>query len=184
MSDCGAKHQCANGRTGECSQEQGHLTRHICSECFALFTNETAVDVKARPLQTASGTHPSVQSFLQMQDAMRSPKADGEAQLFGIWETTIATPYGKLAVELILKPDKHFSQLSTMNGLMAYDVGTIQVEKEKFIHFTVTDHEPKKYNGVDIHWLKSWGYYYNVVDKDTMEFEDQIAKQRWTVKRA
>jgi hypothetical protein len=187
MSDCGAKHQCANGRIGECNQAPGHLTRHLCGECLSFFRVETPVVVKA-----ASGVHPLAYSLLQMQNAAASPRAvgdafsaDGTALLFGVWKTTASTIYGQLTVELILKPDKHFSQLSTMNGLMAFDEGTIEiVEKENFIHFVVTDHEPKQYNGVEITWLKSWGYFYKVLDKDRMEFEDRIVKERWTVHRA
>jgi hypothetical protein len=187
MSDCGVKHQCADGRTGECNQTPGHLTRHLCGECLSFFTAETTAGVKAAP-----SIHPLAHSLLQMQNAASSPRAgkadwraDGEAQLFGVWKTTASTIYGQLTVELILKPDKHFSQLSKMNGLMAYDEGTIEiVEKEHFIHFEVTDHEPKQHNGVEIKWLKSWGCFYKVLDKDTMEFEDRVVKERWIVHRA
>jgi hypothetical protein len=187
MSDCGAKHRCADGRTGVCNQIQGHKTRHLCGECLSFFTAEAPADGKA-----ALSTHPSMQSLLQMQNAAASPGgfrdgrlADGIAPPFGVWKSTTDTIYGQLNVELILKPDKHFSQLSTMNGLMAFDEGTIEIiEKENFIHFVVTDHEPKEYNGVKIKWLESWGYFYKVIDKDSMEFEDKIAKQRWIVRRA
>jgi hypothetical protein len=163
------------------------MTRHLCSACLSFFTAEPAASIKAVPI-----THPLAHSLLQMQNAANSPGcanaccyAEGEAQIFGIWKTTASTIYGQLTVELLMKPDKHFSQLSKMNDLMAFDEGTIKiVEKEHFIHFEVTDHEPKQHNGVEIKWLKSWGYFYQVIDKDTMEFEDRIVNERWKVHRS
>jgi hypothetical protein len=171
------------------------VTRHLCGACLAFFE----LDEKARPAaetpatdrsaQRPLGAHPLLPTFRQLQEAANAPRIarDGmraeDKTIYGIWRVAVDTPYGVLNTELILKPDRRFSQLATMNGLLTYDEGDIEVSA-KFIHFTVTDHQPKKYNGQDMKWLESFGYYYTVINHDTMEFEDRIAKERWTVHRA
>lgn len=188
MGDCGARHGCADGRTGACGQGRGHPGRHLCGECLTFFASGT-VGVPASGARMAAGSHASALLFQQMEEAARAPRmppggpADGPFQLFGVWRAGIPTPYGDLHLELILQPDSRFSQISTMNGLMAYDVGNVELV-ENFIHFVVTDHEPKEYNGTRIRWLESFGYYYTVVDAHTMELEDRVQQARWIMRRA
>lgn len=188
MKDCGAKHRCADGRTGECRQVQGHLTRHLCRKCLAFFTAESSGSPESG-VTAVQGTHPLLQSFLQMEEAAKSSRAvqgpridDGQFRIFGVWKATTTFPYGTLYTELILKPNKDFSQIAVLNGMMAYDVGTIQLG-EGFIHFVVRDHEPKEYHGVRIKWLESWTYLFRVQDANTVTFEDRIAHAIWTVHR-
>jgi hypothetical protein len=194
MSDCGATHRCGDGRTGHCAQVQGHVTRHMCGACLAFFEEDKRVRPPAGaqttdPAPAPPGAHPLLPVFRQLQEAANAPQvARGEMRaedktIYGLWRAAVNTPWGVLNTELLLKPDRKFSQLATMNGLLTYDEGDIEVSGV-FIHFTVTDHQPKKYNGQDMKWLESFGYFYKVIDHDTMEFEDRIAKERWTVHRA
>jgi len=84
--------------------------------------------------------------------------------------------------QLILDDKKKFSQQAVLNDLMTYDVGAYQTG-EGYIHFVVEDHEPKFYHGQPMTWLKSWTYFYTVVDENSMTFEDRIARTSWTVYR-
>jgi hypothetical protein len=202
MSSCGARHSCADGRTGECTQVQGHLARHMCSACLSFFTSEppaasrTAAMAPAGgtraasvPPQAPEGAHPLQAVFSQMQQAAqaRNPArgAHGAAgdPFVGAWRAAIPTPYGDMSLQLILQPNDRFSQMTKLAGYMAWDEGNIEVTGN-FIHFVVTDHEPKKQNGQDITWLKSWGTYYTMVGRDSIEFEDRLAGQRWVAHRA
>jgi hypothetical protein len=184
MSHCGVHHPCPDGRTGECGQDKGHLTRHLCRDCLAFFSDDGGVGPVPRG-PAATGTHPSVHSLLQM-DAARSstsPTApQGRFRLFGLWQATIGTPLGELHTTLVLHPDERFTQTAVLNGLLTYDEGTIELGAG-FVHFVVKDHQPKKYHGVDVKWLESWTFFYTVVDADTMTFEDRVAGSAWTVHR-
>lgn len=42
LSRCNTRHQCANGREGECNQIQGHMGKHICRSCLSFFTGAEA----------------------------------------------------------------------------------------------------------------------------------------------
>jgi|WetSurMetagenome_2_1015567.scaffolds.fasta_scaffold96961_2 hypothetical protein len=187
MSGCGAEHRCGDGRSGACTQVRGHVTRHLCGACLAFFDEEQREPAAAAP--ASPGSHPLLRVFTQLFDAARAPRAvRGERDaardgIYGIWRVSVNTPYGLLSTELLLKRDKKFSQLATMNGLLTYDEGDIKVT-DTFIHFTVTDHQPKKYNDEDVKWLESFGYFYRVIDHDTMEFEDRVAREKWIVRRA
>jgi len=73
-------------------------------------------------------------SFLEIQNVAASSRGVQDAkvpherfQVFGIWKATIATPYGAMVTELILQPNKDFSQTAVLNGLMTYDVGTVEL---------------------------------------------------------
>jgi hypothetical protein len=171
----------------------------MCGTCLSFFVAEPAAYRPEAPeqrgatreagaAQPAATNHPLQAVFVQMrraaqakQPARRTFGAAGDA-FVGVWRATIPTPYGDLSLELILQPNDRFSQMSKLAGYMAYDEGHIEVTGN-FIHFVVTDHEPKKQNGYDITWLESWGYYYTIVDQNRMEFEDRLAGQRWIVHR-
>jgi hypothetical protein len=189
MNDCGVKHQCADGKTGECRLAPGHAMRHLCRACLTFFDGENHRPTKLPP-EGVTGTHPSMGSFLEIQNVAASSRGVQDAkvpherfQVFGIWKATIATPYGAMVTELILQPNKDFSQTAVLNGLMTYDVGTVELG-EGFIHFAVRDHQPKEYNGVRLKWLESFTYIYTAPDANTMNLEDRIAHSRWTVHRA
>jgi hypothetical protein len=173
----------------------------MCSACLSFFTSDAPVarrDEAPAPAvaqgaggaaQPPAGSHPLQAIFSQMQQAAHAVTpargAFGAAgdDFVGVWRATIPTPYGDMFLQMILQPNNHFSQMSRLAGNMAFDEGTLEVTGN-FIHFVVTDHEPKKQNGQDLTWLKSWGYYYTMVDRNTMELEDRLANQRTIVHRA
>jgi hypothetical protein len=207
MDYCKAKHQCTNGSKGECHQILGHLGQHLCSACMGFFAGEPArAEMPAGAgIASASGLNagsrkeafvatpiaaPTPREATPVANFSPQPQAMPQApplqvapfQIFGVWQSQVPTPYGVMATELILQPNQRFSQTAILGSMMTYDVGTVQLFPE-FIHFKVEDHEPKKYNGQDMHWLQSWSYIYKVIDANTMSFEDQIAHTRWTVHR-
>jgi hypothetical protein len=83
---------------------------------------------------------------------------------------------------LILEHTRTFSQQVVLNDLMTYDTGTYQVG-DGFIHFAVTNHEPKVYKGKQMTWVNSFTYFYTPVDANSMILEDHIMGTRWTVYR-
>ena len=115
-----------------------------------------------------------------MSQARETPA--GNFQVAGIWNSEVQTDYGVMRTQLILDQAKKFSQQAFLGCLMTYDVGTYETG-DGYLHFVVQDHEPKVYNGQPMTWLKSWTYFYAIVDDNTMTFEDRIARSRWTVHR-
>jgi hypothetical protein len=111
-----------------------------------------------------------------------NPPPAAQFQLEGIWEAQVETDYGTVYSELILEHTRTFSQQVVLGDLMTYDTGTYQVG-DGFIHFAVTNHEPKVYKGKDMTWVNSFTYFYTPVDANSMTLEDHIAGTRWTVYR-
>lgn len=106
-----------------------------------------------------------------------------EFKLTGIWESQTDTGFGTtMYTELIINPNKTFSQQVTVADLMAYDTGIYEVG-EGFIHFVVQDHEPKVYKGKQMSWITSFTYFYTPVDANTVAFEDRVAGSQWTAYR-
>jgi hypothetical protein len=100
----------------------------------------------------------------------------------GIWQSQEPTPYGTVYSQVILAPDETYSMQTWWLDLLSYEVGVYTLG-DGFIHFTVTDYEPKWYKG---HWMSrptSWTAWYTIQDQDTMIWEDRTINTRWTVRR-
>jgi hypothetical protein len=183
MNHCDTMHQCSDGKQGECRQVQNHLGKHLCSRCLTFFGAPAADRPEALRSAPLSGPSPAPAAPVALPDVRRPAPIRAEPfQIFGIWKATVQSPYGAMAIELVLQPNKKFSQTAVLNNMMTYDTGTVELG-EGYIHFVVQDHEPKVYNGVPMKWLQSWTYFYTVVDANTMTFEDRIANSRWNVYR-
>lgn len=104
------------------------------------------------------------------------------ADLVGVWRSKINSAYGTAVVEVILKPNGTFSKTVKWRGLFTYDVGTYTVGRG-FIHFKITDHEPKYYKGVKQQWVKSETIFFRMVNRNRMTCEDRIMKTRWEAHR-
>ena len=132
--------------------------------------------------QPQNNNQPQPQDNNQPQQQDNNPQPAAEFQLEGIWEAQVDTDYGTVYSELILEHTGTFSQQVVLNDLMTYDTGAYQVG-DGFIHFTVTNHEPKVYKGKQMTWVNSFTYFYTPVDANSMILEDHIAGTRWTVYR-
>ncbi len=115
-------------------------------------------------------------------DTGGQPGAPAPFKVTGIWTSQVSTEYGTVFTQLILEPTGTFSQQVVLGSLMTYDVGTYVVG-EGYIHFTVTDHEPKEYQGKPMHWVTSFTYFFTAVDPDTMQVLDRITGNQWTMHR-
>jgi len=111
-----------------------------------------------------------------------NPNQGGPFKLTGIWESQTQTDYGVVSSQLLLEPTGTFSQQVTLGNLLTYDVGTYVVG-DGFIHFTVTDHEPKEYLGKQMTWVNSFTYFYTPIDASSMLVEDRIMGTQWTMYR-
>ena len=92
------------------------------------------------------------------------------------------TGNGIVYTQLILEHTGTFSQVVTWGDLMTYDVGIYEVG-DGFIHFSVTDHEPKEYLGQEMTWVNSFTYFITPIDQNTMVVEDRIMNTQWTMYR-
>jgi hypothetical protein len=110
------------------------------------------------------------------------PQIPAQFKLTGIWYSQTSTAYGTLSTQLILEPTGAFSQQSTLGDLLTYDVGTYVVG-EGFIHFTVTDHQPKVYRNQPMQWVTSFTYFITPADQNTMQVEDRVVGTHWTMYR-
>ncbi|MBI5876219.1 MAG: hypothetical protein HZB53_01095 [Chloroflexi bacterium] len=110
------------------------------------------------------------------------PQGNAQFKLTGIWYSRTATAYGTLSTQLLLEPTGTFSQQSTLGDLLTYDVGTYVVG-EGYIHFTVTDHQPKVYRNQPMQWVTSFTYFITPVDQNTMQVEDRIVNTHWVMYR-
>jgi hypothetical protein len=111
-----------------------------------------------------------------------NPNPAGPFKLTGIWESQTQTDYGVVSSQLLLEPTGTFSQQVTLGNLLTYDVGTYVVG-DGFIHFAVTDHEPKEYLGKQMTWVNSFTYFYTPIDANSMLLEDHVAGTQWTMYR-
>jgi hypothetical protein len=111
-----------------------------------------------------------------------NPNPAGPFKLTGMWESQTQTEYGVVSSQLILEPTGTFSQQVFLGDLMTYDVGTYVVG-DGFVHFYVTDHEPKEYLGKRMSWVNSFTYFYTPIDANTMQLEDHIMGTQWTMYR-
>lgn len=194
MRYCDVKHICADGRQGECRQPQDHPGKHLCSQCLSFFTGESAgrsEPVRHAPLgmqalfMAAQQFGASAEGGARGRDGIgpTQPAPGGQFQIFGVWRSAVHTVYGPMYTELVLQPDKKFSQTAVLNQLRTWDTGTVELG-DGYIHFRVQDHEPKVYNGQQMSWVKSFTYFYTVVDANTIACEDRIVNTRWTMHRA
>jgi hypothetical protein len=181
------------------------MGKHLCHGCLSFFGDEEAI--RSKPPQGRTGTPEMSGSFRNQaepapaMDPFHPPSAQthcepgqppagpnsgmarpAQFRLEGIWNSQVQTAYGAMTTQLILQPGGKFSQQSVMGPYMTYDVGTYTVG-EGYIHFNVQDHEPKMYNGQQMHWITSWTYFYTIVNENAMTFEDRVANSRWTVYR-
>ena len=111
-----------------------------------------------------------------------NPNYTGPFKLTGIWKSQTQTDYGVVSIQLLLEPTGTFSQQVFLGNLMTYDVGTYVVG-DGFIHFYVTDHEPKEYLGKRMSWVNSFTYFYTPIDASSMLVEDHIMGTQWTMYR-
>jgi hypothetical protein len=51
LPSCKARHECADGGEGECSQPDGHRGRHLCKSCMDFFGAREAIDHGRSPIQ-------------------------------------------------------------------------------------------------------------------------------------
>ena len=94
----------------------------------------------------------------------------GPFSVVGIWGSSVDTGNGIVNTQLILEFTGTFSQVVTWGDLMTYDVGFYE-EGDGFIHFSVTDHEPKEYLGQEMTWVNSFTYFITPMDQNTMVVE-------------
>jgi hypothetical protein len=104
------------------------------------------------------------------------------ADLVGVWKSNIQSIHGTAVVQVILKRNGTFSKTVKWRGLMTYDVGTYIVGNG-FIHFKITDHDPKWYKGVSQKWVKSETIFFRMINRNRMVCEDRIMKTRWEAYR-
>jgi hypothetical protein len=108
---------------------------------------------------------------------------DATAQsVVGTWRSQIQTPYGILYGETILMPNGRFSKTARLNDMSTLDLGTYQVGSG-YIHFTITDHEPKVYRGKVMTWVKSETTFFQFVGQNRMICNDRITGTRWEAVR-
>jgi hypothetical protein len=100
----------------------------------------------------------------------------------GTWQSQVKTPYGILYTKILLMPNGHFSKTSRLNNLSTLDIGTYQVGSG-YIHFTITDHEPKVYMGKTMNWVKSETTFFRFVGEDRMLCNDRITGGHWEAVR-
>jgi hypothetical protein len=110
------------------------------------------------------------------------PAANPAASLVGIWRSQVPTPFGMALGELILKPDGSFSKTFRAGELLTWDVGSYTVGPG-YIHLTITDHEPKFYQGKPMNWLTSETIFFRFVNPDSLICEDRIMGTRWQAYR-
>lgn len=194
MDYCKTKHACADGKQGECRQPQEHPGKHLCSRCLNFFTGESSG--RSEPVGRAPSGVQALYGAAQQFGAspgdgavdgrgirQPSPAEGGQFQIFGVWKSAVNTVYGTMYTELVLQPNKKFSQTAVLNRLRTWDTGTVELG-DGYIHFLVQDHEPKLYNGQPMSWVKSFTYFYTVVDANTIACEDRVVNTRWTMHRA
>ena len=110
------------------------------------------------------------------------PQAPAQFKLTGSWYSQTDTAYGTVYLQLILEPTDTFSQQARLSDLLTYDVGTYVVG-DGYIHFTVTDHQPKVYRNQPMQWVNSFTYFIIPVDQNTMQVEDHVVGTQWTMYR-
>jgi hypothetical protein len=103
----------------------------------------------------------------------------GDPRIVGIWRWQ-----SDAAGELLLTPEKTFSQAIYWNGLMTYDTG-IYDTGEGFVHFAVQQHQPVVYgpNGSPMAYVTSFTYFYTFVDDNHVVFSDHIVNTSWDAYR-
>ncbi len=104
------------------------------------------------------------------------------ADLTGTWRSRIDSVHGTALVEVILKRNGTFSKTVKWRGLFTYDVGVYSVGNG-YIHFRITDHEPKVYKGIQQKWVKSETIFFRLVNRNHMICENRILKTRWEAHR-
>ena len=102
--------------------------------------------------------------------------------IVGIWASQQQTAYGTIYTQVILERTGTYSMQAWWSDLLTYETGTYQVG-DGFIHFMLTNYEPKIYKGRWMSRPMTWTAWYTIVDQNTMEWEDRIVKSRWTVYR-
>jgi hypothetical protein len=117
---------------------------------------------------------PAWQCFLQQ-------KAHAQ-NLLGVWRSQVSTALGTGASETILMPNGKFSKTFRCGNLITWDTGTYSVG-EGYIHFEITDHEPKVYNGKRMTWVKSETVFFKFVDQDRIQCHDRITGASWEAVR-
>ncbi|ABK19651.1 hypothetical protein [Syntrophobacter fumaroxidans] len=102
--------------------------------------------------------------------------------LVGVWRAQVPTPWGPATGETALMPDGRFTKTFRAGQVFTWDTGVYTVGSG-YIHFDITDHEPKWYNGVRMHWVKSETVFFQMVGPDQMLCEDRITGSRWQAYR-
>jgi hypothetical protein len=100
----------------------------------------------------------------------------------GTWQSQVKTPHGILYMKTLLMPNGQFSKTSRLNSLSTLDTGTYQVGSG-YIHFTITDHEPKVYKGTPMTWVKSETTFFRFVGQDRIQCNDRITGAHWEAVR-
>lgn len=108
---------------------------------------------------------------------------DAAAQdLIGTWSSQISTPICLGTSETTLMPNGGFSKTFRCGQLVTWDTGTYAVG-EGYIHFDITDHEPKKYNGKHMHWVKSETVFFKLTGPNRMMCHDRLTGGSWEAVR-
>ena len=102
--------------------------------------------------------------------------------LVGLWRSHIPTQWGQIACEVIFFPNGSFSKACVLGSLMTRDTGQYTVG-EGFVHFNITDHEPKTYMNKPMTWAKSETWFFKFEGANRVIFADRITRQRWTAYR-
>ena len=79
-------------------------------------------------------------------------------------------------------PNGSFSKTFRCGGLVTWDVGSYTVG-EGYIHFEISDHEPKVYNGKRMQWVKSETVFFRLADPNRMICHDRITGNSWEAMR-
>jgi hypothetical protein len=108
----------------------------------------------------------------------------GQARsLVGVWQSQVQTPYGMSYGRTILMPDGTFTKTFRLGQMITWDTGKYTVG-QNYIHFTIEDHEPKKYMGKKMNWVKSETIFFKFLGPNKISCEDRIVGTRWVAYRA
>jgi len=102
--------------------------------------------------------------------------------LIGTWASQVTTPLCVGTAETILMPNGSFSKTFRCGQLVTWDTGMYTVG-EGYIHFNITDHEPKKYNGKHMQWVKSETVFFRFIGPNRMMCHDRITGGSWEAVR-
>ncbi|MBM4285649.1 MAG: hypothetical protein FJ128_10440 [Deltaproteobacteria bacterium] len=111
------------------------------------------------------------------------PGNAGAQSLVGIWRSYLNTAWGLAYQEVIFMANGTFTKSARVGTWMARDVGTYTVG-ENYVHFNITDHEPKYYLGKPLQWVKSETWFFQFEGADRVVFFDRITNQRWVAHRS